>query len=52
MSQSAYPHKNHPIEPKAKNEEEATREMLPFIIYTMIPIVITITIAFVFGSTK
>ena len=36
-------------EKKARNLEEKTREMAPFIIYAAIPLIITITIAFVFG---
>lgn len=38
------------IEKKAQNLEEAVREMLPFALYTAIPIIITITIAFTFGT--
>ena len=38
-------------EPKAKNLSEAVAEMLPFALYAAIPILITITIAFVFGTT-
>ncbi len=37
-------------EPKARNLEEAVKEMLPFIIYTAVPIIITISIAFIFGT--
>lgn len=36
---------------KARNEEEIAREMLPFAIYAAIPIIVTIAIAFTFGST-
>lgn len=35
---------------KARNEQESIREMLPFAIYAFIPLLITITIAFTFGS--
>lgn len=38
-------------EVKAKNLEEVIREMTPFAIYAAIPIIITISIAFIFGST-
>jgi hypothetical protein len=41
---------NMEIEKKAQNLEEAVREMLPFALYTAIPIIITITIAFTFGT--
>ena len=37
-------------EKKAQNLEEAVKEMLPFLVYTAIPILITITIAFTFGT--
>lgn len=37
------------VEKKAKNEKEAVQEMLPFLLYTAIPILITITIALTFG---
>lgn len=37
-------------EKKARNEEETAREMAPFAIYAAIPILITICIAFYFGS--
>ncbi|MGZ3691432.1 MAG: hypothetical protein ACXVAX_08010 [Pseudobdellovibrio sp.] len=37
-------------EKKAKNLEETVKEMLPFAIYAIIPILITITIAFTFGT--
>ena len=40
----------HEKEPKAQNLEEATKEMLPFIIYAAIPLIITITIALTFGT--
>lgn len=52
MSQSAYPHPDHPVEHKAKTENEMFKEMAPFAIYAAIPILITIAIAFVFGSTR
>lgn len=39
-------------EPKAKNEQEAAQEMLPFFIYIAIPIVITIALAWIFGPSK
>lgn len=38
-------------EPKAQNLSEVVKEMLPFAIYAAVPIIITITIAFVFGTT-
>mgnify|MGYP003346589887 CR=1 FL=1 len=37
-------------EVKAKNLEETVKEMLPFAIYAIVPILITITIAFTFGT--
>lgn len=37
-------------EPKARNLEETVKEMAPFVIYTAIPIIITISIAFFFGT--
>jgi hypothetical protein len=37
-------------EKKAKNLEETVKEMTPFIIYTAIPIIITIAIALTFGT--
>lgn len=52
MSKSAYPHPNHPVEPKAGNEKDMFKEMIPFALYAAVPILITITIAFVFGSTR
>lgn len=36
-------------EKKARNLEEAVKEMLPFIVYAAIPIFITICIALTFG---
>lgn len=39
-----------PSEKKARNESEMTQEMLPFLWYAAIPILITITIAYTFGS--
>lgn len=36
---------------KAKTLDEVIREMTPFAIYAAIPIIITISIAFIFGST-
>lgn len=38
-------------ERKAKTTEEAIKEMLPFALYAAIPILITILIAYVFGTT-
>ncbi|MBX2993668.1 MAG: hypothetical protein KF681_02570 [Bdellovibrionaceae bacterium] len=38
-------------ERKAQNLEEAKKEMWPFALYTAIPVIITIAIAFYFGST-
>lgn len=38
------------IEKKAQNEIETAQEMLPFAIYAAIPIIITIAIAFTFGT--
>ena len=38
-------------ETKAKNLAEVVREMLPFALYAAIPILITIAIAFTFGTT-
>jgi hypothetical protein len=43
---------SHPIEHKAQNEAEATSEMMPFLIYAAIPILLTIAIAFYFGTTS
>ena len=37
-------------EKKAQNLEETVQEMRPFLLYAIIPLVITITIAFVFGT--
>ncbi len=37
-------------EKKAQNLEETFKEMIPFAIYAIIPIIITITIAFTFGT--
>lgn len=37
-------------ERKAKNASEAAREMAPFALYALIPIIITVCIAFIFGS--
>jgi hypothetical protein len=37
-------------EKKAKNLDETIKEMLPFAVYTAIPIIITIMIAFTFGT--
>lgn len=37
---------------KAKNEAEVIREMLPFALYAIVPIVVTIMIAFTFGSVQ
>ena len=42
---------HHSIEPKGKNLKEITHEMLPFAVYAAIPIIITIVIAYFFGST-
>lgn len=42
-------HDQHPVEKKGKNEGEIAQEMMPFIIYAAIPLVITITLALVFG---
>ena len=39
------------IEKKAKNDEEVVKEIFPFFIYAAIPLVIIITIAFVFGPS-
>ncbi|MBX3017537.1 MAG: hypothetical protein KF767_06600 [Bdellovibrionaceae bacterium] len=36
---------------KARNADEAAREMLPFAIYAAIPIIVTIIVAFSLGST-
>jgi len=38
-------------EPKAKNLSEVVAEMLPFAFYAAIPILITIAIAYIFGTT-
>lgn len=38
-------------EPKAKNLQETIAEMLPFAIYAAIPIIVTILIAYTFGTT-
>ena len=35
---------------KKKSENEIAREMLPFALYAVIPILIAISIAFIFGS--
>jgi hypothetical protein len=37
-------------EKKAQNLEEAVKEMRPFLIYTIIPLIITVTIALIFGT--
>lgn len=37
-------------EKKAKSLEETIKEMAPFAIYTIIPIIITIAIAVTFGT--
>lgn len=37
-------------ERKAKNASESAREMAPFALYAAIPIIITVCIAFIFGS--
>ena len=37
-------------ESKAKNLQETVQEMLPFALYAIVPILITITIAFTFGT--
>ena len=37
-------------EKKAKNLDETIKEMLPFAVYAAIPIIITIMIAFTFGT--
>lgn len=38
-------------ESKAKNLQETVAEMLPFAFYAAIPIIITILIAYTFGTT-
>jgi len=40
-----------PYEKKAQTEQEMFHEMLPFLIYAAIPLIITVTIAFTFGQT-
>ncbi len=42
---------HHPIEKKATNEQEIIAEMLPFLFYAAIPLIITILIAFKFGPS-
>lgn len=37
-------------EKKAQNLEEAVKEMRPFLIYTIIPLIITVAIALTFGT--
>lgn len=37
-------------EKKAQNLEEAVQEMRPFLIYTIVPLIITVAIAFIFGT--
>ncbi len=37
-------------EKKAQNLEEAVQEMRPFLLYAVIPLIITIAIAFTFGT--
>lgn len=37
-------------EKKAQNLEETIQEMRPFLVYTIIPLVITVAIAFIFGT--
>lgn len=37
-------------ETKAKNLEETVKEMIPFALYAAIPIIITIMVAFTFGT--
>jgi hypothetical protein len=36
---------------KAQSEKEMISEMLPFAVYAAVPILVTIAIAFLFGST-
>ena len=39
-------------EKKAQNLEEIFQEMIPFVLYAAIPIIITICVAFTFGVSK
>lgn len=39
-------------EKKATNERELFQEMIPFLLYAAIPIIITITIAFTLGQRQ
>lgn len=41
-----------PSEVKAKSENEMFKEMLPFVIYAAIPLLITFSIAYFLGSTN
>jgi hypothetical protein len=41
----------HPIEKKARNDQELFQEMIPFLWYAAIPILITIGIALTFGTS-
>jgi hypothetical protein len=41
----------HPVEKKAQTLAEVIQEMAPFFIYAAIPILITISIAYFFGTT-
>lgn len=41
-----------PSEKKAQNDSEIFNEMMPFLIYAAIPILITLTIAFTIGQRQ
>lgn len=38
--------------PPDEREKEVQKELMPFAIYAILPILLTIIIAFVFGTTK
>lgn len=38
-------------DPRAKEKEAVTKEMIPYFFYTAIPIAVTILIAYIFGPT-
>lgn len=39
----------HEVEKKGKNEAEVAQEMMPFLVYAAIPLIITIIIALTYG---
>jgi hypothetical protein len=36
---------------KAKNDKEMFQEMFPFLLYALIPLLVTVSIAYYFGTT-